>query len=175
MLIDAELTFSAGGLFGQGTFFPVGITALANTVTSGPLGGQNTPNTPPVIAAGRDWGMGLPLYLYALWITAPSSAGGALDIQLVTADNPALVSPILIQSLTNGARATSSIPAGTAFRVPLPRLGTFNAASNPTGWKSLLGINFVVTIAPLSAGIVLAFLSRDCQDALVQAAGFSIQ
>jgi hypothetical protein len=176
MFLDSELTISGGGAFGQdlSTAFNVGTTALRNVVTYGPLGCVNNPapwNNP----AGWDWGR-VPEWLYLLFITQPTSGGGAtLDAQLVTSASTALVSPTLMVDLTNGPQPLSKLPAGTAFKVTLPRNGVYNAVSNPGGWQQFMGINFIVANAALNGGIALAFMSLEPQDALIQAAGFTIQ
>jgi hypothetical protein len=173
MFLDSELTLSAGGTFGQAIPFAVGATALPNVVTYGPLGSVNNPN-PPVNPQGWDWGR-VPQWLYLLFITQPTSLGSpTLDVQLVTADNTSLVSPTLMVDLTQGPQPLSAFPAGRAIKVTLPRAGVYNASSNPGGWKMYMGLNFVVANAALTGGIVLAFMSTEPQDALIQAAGFTI-
>jgi hypothetical protein len=169
MFIDAENQFSTGGTAGQTlNGFAVATTALGNVIDSGPLGGQNTPNT----NAGRDFGMGYPSWLYFLFIAVPVGAGATIDIQLVSSAAAALTSPNVMLDLTGGALAITSpkMATGAAFRVELPRAGI----GGTTGWLRFIGINLIVATAALTGGTVNAFLTRDIQDNLIYAAGFTV-
>lgn len=170
MFVDVENQFSTGGNAGQTlNGFVVATTALGNVIDSGPLGGQNTPSQ----NAGRDWGVGYPAWLYLLFIAAPTSGGGAtIDIQLVSSAAAALSAPNVMLDLTGGAVAfgNAKFAAGAAFRVAMPRAGI----GGTTGWLRFLGLNFIVATAALTGGTVNAFLSRDIQDSLIYAAGFTV-
>lgn len=169
MIVDSENYFSTGGTAGQTlNGFGVATTALGNVIDSGPLGGQNTPNT----NAGRDFGMGYPSWLYVLFIAVPVGAGATVDIQLVSSAAAALTSPNVMLDLTGGALAITSpkVATGAAFRVALPRAGI----GGTTGWLRYIGLNFIVATAALTGGTVAAFLARDIQDNLVYAAGFTV-
>lgn len=170
MFIDNENQFSTGGTAGQTlNGFTVATTALGNVIDSGPLGGQNTPTS----NAGRDWGVGYPAWLYLLFVAAPTSGGGAtIDIQLVSSAAAALTSPNVMLDLTGGAVAfgNAKFAAGSAIRVAMPRSGI----GGTTGWLRFVGINFIVATAALTGGTVNAFLSRDIQDNLLYAAGYTV-
>lgn len=169
MFIDQENQFSTGGTAGQAlSGFNIGTAALGNVIDSGPLGGQNTPNT----NVGRDFGMGYPSWLYFLFIAIPVGVGATVDIQLVSSAAAALTSPNVMLDLTGGAIAITSpkVATGAAFRVALPRAGL----GGTTGWLRFIGINIIVATANLTGGTVNAFLSRDIQDNLVYAAGFLV-
>lgn len=170
MFIDSENQFTTGGTAGQSlaTGFSTGTTALGNVIDSGPLGGQNTPNT----NAGRDWGTGYPAWLYFLWTTTIVPTTGTLDIQLVSSAAAALTSPNVMVDLTGGAVAGTSgkFVAGNAIRIAMPRAGI----GGTTGWLRYLGINMIVATSALTGGVVNAFLSRDIQDNLLYASGFTV-
>lgn len=169
MFIDNENQFSTGGTAGQTlNGFNIGTTALGNVIDSGPLGGQNTPNT----NAGRDFGMGYPSWLYFLFVAIPVGVGATVDIQLVSSSAAALTSPNVMLDLTGGALAITSpkVATGAAFRVELPRAGI----GGTTGWLRFIGLNIIVATANLTGGTVNAFLSRDIQDNLIYAAGFLV-
>lgn len=169
MFIDSENIFTSGGNAGQSlNGFAVGTTALANVIDSGPLGGQNTPNT----NVGRDFGMGYPSWLYFLFIAALAPTTGTVDIQLVSSAAATLTSPNVMIDLTGGAIAGTSnkFIAGAAFRYALPRAGI----GGTTGWLRYIGINMIVGTNALTGGTVSAFLTRDVQDALYYAAGYTI-
>ena len=171
MFVDNENQFSTGGGAGQSVAaFAAGTTALGNVIDSGPLGGQNTPNT----NAGRDWGTGYPAWLYFLVITGIAQAANTTDIQLVSSAAPALTSPTVMLDLTGGAIAITGskfATSGTAVRVAMPRAGV-----SPTvgGWLRYLGINFILVTTGFTAGVINAFISRDIQDNLLYAAGFTV-
>jgi hypothetical protein len=169
MFIDSENSFSTGGTAGQTlNAFNIGTTALGNVIDSGPLGGQNTPNT----NAGRDFGMGYPSWLYLLFIAIPVGAGATIDAQLVSSAAAALTSPNVMVDLTGGAIAITSpkVATGAALRVELPRAGI----GGTTGWLRFLGVNIIIATANLTGGTVSCFLTRDIQDNLVYAAGFTV-
>jgi hypothetical protein len=170
MFIDNENQFTTGGTSGQSlsSGFNIGTTALGNVIDSGPLGGQNTPNT----NLGRDWGVGYPAWLYFLWVATIVPTTGTLDIQLVSSAAAALTSPNVMLDLTGGALAgtSSKFVAGFAFRFAMPRAGI----GGTTGWLRFLGINMIVATSNLTGGTVNAFLSRDIQDNLLYAAGFTV-
>lgn len=184
MFIDNENCFTTGASslvapgFVPSQLMPTAIatTAYANVIDSGPLGGQNT--QAPVANAGRDWGGGVPVWLYVLIIAAPTSGGAAtIDIQLVTADNAALTSPTVMLDLTGGAiayNAAGIFPAGRAFRFKMPRAGQFVTTINPLGWKRFVGINQINAAAVLTGGSVSAFLTQDIQDNTLYQAGFTL-
>ena len=183
MFIDNENCFTTGpsSLVAPG-FVPsqamptaVATTALTNVIDSGPLGGQNT--QAPVVNAGRDFGMGIPTWLYLLIVAAPTSGGSAtIDIQLVSSAAAALTSPNVMLDLTGGAQAYNGgkFAAGTAFRFSLPRFGPYVATINPNGWLRYIGINWIVGTAVLTGGTVSAFLTRDIQDNVLYQAGFTL-
>lgn len=170
MFVDSENIFTTGGTAGQSVAaFAAGTTALGNVIDSGPLGGQNTPNT----NAGRDFGMGYPSWLYFLVITGISQAANTTDIQLVSSAAAALTSPNVMLDLTGGAIAITGskfATAGTAVRVELPRAGI----GGTSGWLRFIGINFILVTTAFTTGVISAFLSRDIQDNLVYAAGFLV-
>lgn len=169
MFVDNENQFSTGGTAGQSIAFGTGTTALGNVIDSGPLGGQNTPNT----NVGRDFGSGYPAWLFLLFIAAPTSGGSAtIDLQLVSSAAPALTSPNVMLDLTGGALAYNGgkFAAGLNYRVAMPRAGV----GGTTGWLRYIGVNFIVATAALTGGTVNAFLSRDVQDNLIYAAGFLV-
>lgn len=169
MLIDNENQFTTGGTAGQTlNAFNIGTTALGNVIDSGPLGGQNTPNT----NAGRDFGMGYPSWLYLLFIAVPVGAGATIDAQLVSSAAAALTSPNVMVDLTGGAIAITSpkVATGNALRVALPRAGI----GGTTGWLRFLGVNIIIATANLTGGTVNCFLTRDIQDNLIYAAGFTV-
>jgi hypothetical protein len=170
VFVDNENQFTSGGTAGQSLAgFGVATTALANVIDSGPLGGQNTPNT----NVGRDFGMGYPAWLYFVILGAPTSGGAAtIDIQLVSSASPALTTPNVMVDLTGGpvAYTAPALLVNKYFRVPLPRAGV----GGTTGWLRYIGINFIVGTAALTGGTVNAFLTRDVQDNLFYAAGFLV-
>ena len=169
MFVDNENQFTTGGTAGQTlNGFAVATTALGNVIDSGPLGGQNTPNT----NAGRDFGTGYPAWLYLLFIATVAPTTGTIDIQLVSSAAAALTSPNVMLDLTGGALtgASTKFAAGSAFRVAMPRAGI----GGTTGWLRYIGINFIVATSALTGGTVNAFLSRDIQDNLLYAAGFTV-
>lgn len=169
MFIDNENQFTTGGTAGQTlNGFNIGTTALGNVIDSGPLGGQNTPNT----NAGRDFGMGYPSWLYVLFVAIPVGVGATIDMQLVSSAAAALTSPNVMLDLTGGALAITSpkVATGAAFRVELPRAGI----GGTTGWLRFIGINLIVATANLTGGTLNAFLTRDIQDNLIYAAGFTV-
>lgn len=170
MFLDSENQFSTGGTAGQTlNGFTVATTALGNVIDSGPLGGQNTPSQ----NAGRDWGVGYPAWLYFLTVTTPTSGGAAtIDAQLVSSAAAALTSPNVMLDLTGGAVAFNSAKfvGGTAMRFAMPRSGI----GGTTGWLRFVGINLIVATAALTGGLVNVFLSRDIQDNLLYAAGFTV-
>lgn len=170
MFVDNENQFTTGGTAGQSVAaFTTGTTALGNVIDSGPLGGQNTPNT----NVGRDWGTGYPAWLYFLVVTAIAQASGTTNIQLVSSAAAALSSPNVMLSLTGGAIAiTGSLFAtsGSAVRVAMPRAGI----GGTSGWLRYLGINFIIATTNYTAGVINAFISRDIQDNLLYAAGFTV-
>ena len=174
MFVDNENQFSTQGTSGQSVAaFTTGTTALANVIDSGPLGGQNTPNA----SSGRDFGVGYPSWLYFLVITGIAQASGTTNIELVSSAAAALTSPNVMLSLTGGAIAVTGstiATSGNALRFAMPRAGVYNATSNPSGWLRYLGINFVIATTNYTAGVVNCFLSRDIQDNLLYAAGFTI-
>lgn len=170
MFVDQENQFTTGGTAGQSVAaFAAGTTALGNVIDSGPLGGQNTPSQ----NAGRDWGVGYPAWLYFLVTTTIAQAANTTDIQLVSSAAAALTSPNLMLSLTGGAStvtANAKFAAGNALRFAMPRAGI----GGTTGWLRFIGINFVLVTTGFTAGVVNAFLSRDIQDNLLYAAGFTV-
>ena len=170
MFIDNENQFTTGGTAGQSVAaFAAGTTALGNVIDSGPLGGQNTPNT----NAGRDFGMGYPSWLYFLVITGFAQAANTTDIQLVSSAAATLTSPNVMLDLTGGPIAITGskfATSGNAVRVELPRAGI----GGTTGWLRYIGINFILVTTSFSAGVVNAFLARDIQDNLIYAAGFTV-
>ena len=171
MFVDNENQFTTGGTAGQSlsSGFGTGTNPLGNVIDSGPLGGQNTPNT----NVGRDWGVGYPAWLYLLFVTAPTSGGSAtIDAQLVSSAAAALTSPNVMLDLTGGAQSYNGgkFASGTAYRFAMPRAGV----GGTSGWLRFLGINFIVGTAALTGGVVNAFLSRDIQDNLLYAAGFTV-
>src|ERR1700742_1887042 len=137
MLVDNENQFTTGGTAGQSIAFSAGTNQLGNVIDSGPLGGQNTPNT----NAGRDWGTGYPAWLYILFVAAPTSGGAAtIDIQLVSSASASLTSPNVMADLTGGAQSYNGgkFAAGTAYKLAMPRAGI----GGSTGWARLIGIKF---------------------------------
>jgi len=169
MFIDVENQFTTGGTAGQTlNGFGIATTALGNVIDSVPLGGQNTPNT----NAGRDFGMGYPAWLYLLFIAVPVGAGATIDAQLVSSAAAALTSPNVMLDLTGGAIAITSpkVATGAALRFPMPRAGV----GGTTGWLRFIGLNLIIATAALTGGTVNAFLSRDVQDNLLYAAGFTV-
>jgi hypothetical protein len=183
MYIDNENCFTTGpsSLVTPG-FVPsqlmptaVATTALTNVIDSGPLGGQNTIAQVP--NAGRDFGMGYPAWLYVLITTAPTSGGSAtIDMQLVSSAAASLTSPNVMLDLTGGAQAYNGgkFAISTAFRFALPRFGPYNATTNTSGWLRYIGINFIVGTAVLTAGALVAFLTRDIQDNALYQAGYLV-
>lgn len=183
MFIDNENTFTTGASsvitpgFVPSQLMPTAVatTPLNNVIDSGPLGGQNT--QAPVANAGRDFGMGIPTWLYLLIIAAPTSGGApTIDIQLVSSAAAALTSPNVMLDLTSGAQAFNGgkFAAGTAFRFALPRFGPFVTSLNPNGWLRFIGINWINAVAVLTGGSVAAFLTRDIQDNVIYQAGFTL-
>lgn len=174
MFVDNENQFTTGGTAGQSVAaFAAGTTALGNVIDTGPLGGQNTPNT----NLGRDFGTGYPAWLYFLVVTGIAQAANTTDIQLVTSAAAALTSPGVILDLTGGAiTITGSVwaTAGYAKRVAMPRQGVYNASTNTLGYQRYLGINFILATTAFTAGVVNVFMSRDIQDNLLYAAGFTV-
>lgn len=170
MFIDSENQFTTGGTAGQSVAaFTTGTTALGNVIDSGPLGGQNTPNS----NAGRDWGVGYPAWLYFLVTTTLAGTTSTTDIQLVSSAAANLSSPNVMLDLTGGAQTTASyakFAAGQAMRFAMPRAGI----GGTTGWLRYLGINFIIATANYTAGVVNAFITRDLQDNLLYAAGFTV-
>lgn len=170
MIQDSENMFTTGGTAGQSlaSGFNIGTSALGNVIDSGPLGGQNTPSQ----NSGRDWGMGYPMWLYFLIVSIPVGVGATIDAQLVSSAAAALSSPNVMLDLTGGAVAITNAKwaTGFAFRVALPRAGI----GGTTGWLRYLGINLIVATANLTGGTLNAFLSRDIQDNLVYASGFTV-
>jgi hypothetical protein len=169
MFIDNENQFTTGGTAGQTlSGFNIGTDPLGNVIDSGPLGGQNTPTS----NAGRDWGVGYPAWLYFLFVAVPVGVGATVDIQLVSSAAAALTSPNVMLDLTGGALAITSpkVATGAAFRFAMPRAGI----GGTTGWLRFLGINIIVATANLTGGTINAFLSRDIQDNLLYAAGFTV-
>lgn len=170
MFVDNENQFSTGGGAGQSVAaFAAGTTALGNVIDSGPLGGQNTPNT----NVGRDFGTGYPAWLYVLFITGLAQAANTTDIQLVSSAAAALTSPNVMLDLTGGAitvTGNAKVATGAAIRVAMPRAGI----GGTTGWLRFIGINFILATTGFTAGVVNAFLSRDIQDNLLYAAGFLV-
>lgn len=170
IFVDNENQFSSGGTAGQTLAgFAVATTALANVIDSGPLGGQNTPNT----NVGRDFGMGYPAWIYLLFIAGVAPTTGTVDIQLVSSASPALTSPNVMLDLTGGpiAGTSNKLANLSALRFPLPRAGV----GGTTGWLRYLGVNFIVATSALTAGTVNCFLTRDVQDNLFYAAGYLVQ
>jgi hypothetical protein len=186
VFIDNENCFTTGASslitpgFVPSQAIPTAIatTALNNVIDSGPLGGQNTQVPVAAVAnQGRDFGMGYPTWLYFLNLTAPTSGGSAtIDIQLVSSAAATLTSPNVMLDITGGAvlYSNSKFAANTAFRVPLPRAGSYQATTNPNGWLRYIGINVIIATAVLTGGTIVAFLTRDIQDNQVYQAGFSI-
>lgn len=169
MFIDQEGQFTSGATAGQTlNGFNIGTTALGNVIDSGPLGGQNTPNS----NAGRDFGMGYPSWIYLLFIAVPVGATATLDVQLVSSAAAALSAPNVMLDLTGGAIAITSpkVATGAALRFMLPRAGI----GGTTGWLRYIGVNFIVATANLTGGTVNCFLTRDIQDNLLYAAGFTV-
>lgn len=170
MFVDSENQFSTGGSAGQSVAaFAAGTTALGNVIDSGPLGGQNTPNT----NAGRDFGTGYPAWLYFLIVTAFAQAANTTDIQLVSSATSNLAAPHVMLDLTGGAIAITGSKfavSGNAVRVAMPRAGV----GGTTGWLQFIGINFILVTTSFTAGVVNAFLTRDVQDNLLYAAGFTV-
>jgi hypothetical protein len=183
MFIDNENCFTTGpsSLITPG-FVPsqalptaTGTTALTNVIDSGPLGGQNT--LAPVPNAGRDFGMGYPTWLYLLFTATVTSGGAAtLDLQLVSSAAAALTSPNVMLDLTGGALAytNAKFASGSALRFAMPRSGPYNATTNTGGWLRYIGINSIVATAALTAGSVVAFITRDIQDNVIYQAGFTL-
>lgn len=183
MFIDNENCFTTGASsvitpgFVPSQAIPTAIatTALTNVIDSGPLGGQNT--QAPVVNAGRDWGMGYPMWLYLAILAAPSSGGAAtIDIQLVSSAATTLTSPNIMLDLTGGAATYNGgkFAAGTAYRFALPRVGPFVTTINPNGWLRYIGINVIIATAVLTGGTLFAFLARDVQDNVLYQAGFTL-
>jgi hypothetical protein len=170
MFVDNENQLTTGGTAGQSVAaFTTGTTALGNVIDSGPLGGQNTPNT----NTGRDFGTGYPAWLYFLVITAIAQASGTTDIQLVSSAAATLTSPNLMLDLTGGAITITGskwATSGTAVKYAMPRLGV----GGTTGWLRYIGINFILATTAYTAGLVNVFLTRDVQDNLLYAAGFTV-
>jgi hypothetical protein len=170
MFVDNENQFSTGGTAGQSVAaFAAGTTPLGNVIDSGPLGGQNTPNT----NVGRDFGTGYPAWLYFLIITGISQAANTTDIQLVSSAAAALTAPNVMLDLTGGAMAITGSKfavSGNAVRVAMPRSGL----GGTTGWLRFIGINFILVTTAFTTGVINAFLSRDIQDNLLYAAGFLV-
>lgn len=170
MFVDNENQFTTGGTAGQSVAaFTAGTTALGNVIDSGPLGGQNTPNT----NAGRDFGTGYPAWLYFLIITGIAQAANTTDIQLVSSAAPALTSPNVMLDLSGGAIAITGskfATSGNAIKVAMPRAGI----GGTTGWLRYIGINFILVTTNYTAGVINAFLTRDVQDSLLYAAGYTV-
>lgn len=170
MFVDSENQFTTGGSAGQSVAaLTAGTTALGNVIDSGPLGGQNTPSQ----NAGRDFGMGYPVWLYFLVVTGFAQAANTTDIQLVSSAAANLSSPNVMLDITGGAIAITGskfATSGNAVRVALPRAGI----GGTTGWLRFIGINFILVTTSFTAGVVNAFLARDIQDNLLYAAGFTV-
>lgn len=169
MFIDNENQLTSGGTAGQSIAFGTGTTALGNVIDSGPVGGQNTPNT----NVGRDWGTGYPAWLYFLVVSGLTSGGAAtVDLQLVSSAAAALTAPNIMLDLTGGAIAfnAAKLATGSAIRVAMPRAGI----GGTTGWLRFIGLNVIVATAALTGGVVNCFLSRDIQDNLLYAAGYTV-
>ena len=182
MFIDNENCFTTGAsslitpgyIPSQAIPTATGTTALNNVIDSGPLGGQNT--QAPVVNAGRDFGMGIPTWLYLLIIAAPTSGGAAtIDFQLVSSAAATLTSPNVMLDLTGGAQSYNGgkFAAGTAYRFALPRFGPYTA-NNTSGWLRYIGLNSIVATAVLTGGTISAFLTRDIQDNVIYQAGFTL-
>jgi hypothetical protein len=170
MFVDNENQFTTGGTSGQSVAaFTAGTTALGNVIDSGPLGGQNTPNT----NAGRDFGMGYPVWLFFLVVTAIAQSANTTDIQLVSSAAATLTSPNVMVDLTGGPIAVTGsklATSGTAIRIEMPRAGV----GGTTGWLRYIGINFILVTTGYTAGVVNAFFSRDIQDNLLYVPGFTV-
>jgi hypothetical protein len=170
MFVDNENQFTTGGTAGQSVAaFTTGTTALGNVIDSGPLSGQNTPNT----NAGRDFGMGYPVWLFFLAVTGIAQASGTTDIQLVSSAAATLSAPNVMLDLTGGAIAITGsklATSGNAVRIEMPRAGV----GGTTGWLRYIGINFILVTTNYTAGVINAFLSRDIQDNLLYVPGFTV-
>jgi hypothetical protein len=78
--------------------------------------------------------------------------------------------------ITGGALAYTStkFAAGSAIRVALPRAGSYVPTINPNGWLRYIGINQINAVAALTAGALIAFITRDIQDNQLYQAGFTL-
>lgn len=170
MFVDSENIFTTGGTSGQSVAaFAAGTTALGNVIDSGPLGGQNT----PLSNAGRDFGMGYPVWLFFLVVTAIAQSANTTDIRLVSSAAATLTSPNTMVDLTGGpitVTGSNLATTGYAFRIAMPRAGI----GGTTGWLRYIGINFILTTTGYTAGVVYAFFSRDIQDNLLYVPGFTV-
>jgi hypothetical protein len=171
---DFQLSFSdtstVGALAlstsGTGTFL------LPNTYDTSPLAGFLTALTAADtqlsgnVNTARDLGGGDPLWIVIDYITAVTSGGSAtVDFQFVTQSASSLASPTVIYDFTAIGKAT--LVAGYRQIAKVPR------SSN---YAQYIGLQYVVGTAALTAGSVVAFLTKDL-DSVVQgyASGFSIK
>jgi hypothetical protein len=114
----------------------------------------------------RDLGGGEPMWLVIDYVTAVTSGGSAtLDWQFVTQSSSALGSPTVLLDLT--AIAYTTFTKGYRQIAKVPR---------SINYAQYIGLQYVVGTAALTAGSVVAFLTKDLDaDVLGYASGFSIK
>jgi hypothetical protein len=173
MFLDAENTFTSGGPAGQSLTGAIsGNTVLANVIDSGPLGGQNTPAPPgqtaPYANAGRDWGMGYPVWLIIGFpqTVAPNTATVAFDV--LSSASPTLSGTPNQMFHVPGATGATLAP-NIQGRFPFPRLGV-----GGTGWLRFLGVQMSSTAA-LTGGALFVGITRDPQDGTLYIIGYVVQ
>lgn len=157
MIIDNEL------LFADGTWAPtaLGDNISTNVWDSGPLSGTPTAN------AGRDLGIGEPLWLVITVKTAVASAGAAtVDFRLRTDSASSLISaPVDLAS--TGAIAKATLVAGYQMRLRFPSIAN-------QAYKRYLGCNANIGTAVLTAGAFHVAVTKDVQSNARYAGAFGL-
>lgn len=158
MIIDNEL------LFADGTWAPTatGDNISTNQWDSSPYGGTPTPN------AGRDLGLGEPMWMVVTVKTAVTSAGAAtVDFRLRTdTASSGVASPVDLVS--TGAIAKATLVAGFQRALRLPS----NTPANI--YKKWLMCNANIGTAVLTAGAFHVALVKDLQSNIKYASGFNL-
>lgn len=157
MIIDNEL------LFADGTWAPtaLGDNISTNVWDSGPLSGTPTAN------AGRDLGLGEPLWLVVTVKVAVASVGAAtVDFRLRT-DSAANLTTAPVDLVASGAIAKATLVAGYQIRLRFPSIAT-------QAYKRYLGCNANIGTATLTAGAFHAAVVKDVQSNVRYAGAFGL-
>lgn len=116
------------------------------------------------IGSARNIGAGEDLYLYIQTNIAATAGGNAtVNFQLQTSTASAMNNPVTL--LDSGAIPIASLGGNSCLKLKLPTSQAF---------QEFLGLNFLVTNGPLTAGAFSAWIARNVDDTAAYPSGFNI-